>query len=73
MLKEITIKGTVTYDNEDFAAVVRDFCAAKYPNLASMVTARVGLEDVVDGAFEQLLRYKDDHIKILVTPKSELA
>jgi hypothetical protein len=26
MLKEITIKATVTYEDEDFAAVVHDFC-----------------------------------------------
>lgn len=37
-----------------------------------MVTARISLEDVVQGGFEQLVNNKDNHVKILVTPKSEL-
>lgn len=37
-----------------------------------MVTARIGLEDVVKGGFEELINNKDNHVKILVTPKPEL-
>jgi hypothetical protein len=29
MLKEITIKATVTYEDEDFAAVVHNFCTGE--------------------------------------------
>jgi (R,R)-butanediol dehydrogenase/meso-butanediol dehydrogenase/diacetyl reductase len=92
MLKEITIKATVTYEDQDFLAVVDYFCAGecssstlayaieflltvgtgKYQNLASMVTARIGLNEVVSGGFEQLIHSKDSHIKILVTPRSDL-
>lgn len=35
---------------------------------ADMITARISLEDVVDGGFEELLRNKDSHIKIIVAP-----
>lgn len=34
-----------------------------------MVTARIGLEDVVGKGFEELINNKDDHIKIMVTPR----
>jgi len=37
-----------------------------------MVTSRIHLDDVVTKGFEELLNNKDDHIKILVTPKPEL-
>lgn len=33
---------------------------------AGMVTARISLEDVVEGGFEELIRNKDEHIKIIV-------
>lgn len=37
-----------------------------------MVTARISLDDVVQGGFEQLIHNKDQHVKILVSPKPEL-
>ncbi|KAK5062507.1 hypothetical protein LTR84_004580 [Exophiala bonariae] len=72
MLKEITIKGTLTYEDEDFAAVVHDFSIGRFGNLESMVTARIGLDEVVDGGFERLICDKDRHIKILVIPRRHL-
>lgn len=37
-------------------------------NPAAMITARISLEDVVDGGFKELIRNKDNHIKIIVHP-----
>lgn len=37
-----------------------------------MVTSRIGLDDVVKDGFEQLIHNKDEHVKILVSPKPEL-
>lgn len=34
-----------------------------------MVTSRIALEDLVPLGFEELIKNKDDHIKILVSPK----
>jgi hypothetical protein len=34
-----------------------------------MVTSRIALEDVVHKSFDELVSNKDDHIKILVTPR----
>lgn len=38
-----------------------------------MVTGRIRLEDIGKKGFEELIAHKDDHIKILVTPGSEIA
>lgn len=37
-----------------------------------MVTARIAIEDVQAKGFEQLVKHKDEHIKILATPRKEL-
>lgn len=37
-----------------------------------MVTKRVIVDDVVKRGFKELIEHKDDHIKILVTPKADL-
>lgn len=37
-----------------------------------MVTARIGLDNVKEAGFDELINHKDKHIKILVTPKAEL-
>lgn len=34
-----------------------------------MVTSRIYIDDIVTKGFEELIAHKDDHIKILVTPK----
>ncbi len=37
-----------------------------------MVTSRIAIEDIKEKGFEQLVKNKDEHIKILATPKREL-
>jgi hypothetical protein len=37
-----------------------------------MVTGRISIEDVVTMGIDELINNKDDHVKILVTPKKEL-
>lgn len=34
-----------------------------------MVTSRIQLDDIKEKGFEELVRHKDNHIKIMVTPK----
>ena len=38
-----------------------------------MITGRIGLEDIVEKGFKELVNNKDTHIKILVTPKKAFA
>lgn len=37
-----------------------------------MITSRIFLDDVVKLGFEELIQKKDDHVKIIVTPKRDL-
>ncbi len=41
----------------------------QFKGYEKMVTSRVPLEDVVAKGFEELINNKDDHIKILISPK----
>jgi hypothetical protein len=48
------------------------YIPGKFLGVPEMVTSRIKLEDVAQQGFEELVNNKDYHIKILVTPKSEL-
>ena len=37
-----------------------------------MITARVPLEDLVEKGFEALVKHKDEHSKIIVSPRADL-
>lgn len=41
----------------------------RLPGYKQMVTSRIALEDIVVHGFEELINRKDDHIKILISPK----
>lgn len=69
MLKEITIKFSMAYDNTDFKAVVDDFIAGKFAGAEKMITSRILLRDLPGQGFEELINNKDHHVKIVATPK----
>ncbi|KAF2168824.1 hypothetical protein M409DRAFT_20841 [Zasmidium cellare ATCC 36951] len=72
MLKEITIKFSMAYDNTDFKAVVDDFIAGKFAGAEKMITSRILLRDLPGQGFEELINNKDQYVKIVATPKEEL-
>jgi threonine dehydrogenase-like Zn-dependent dehydrogenase len=41
----------------------------KLADYEKMVTARIGLEEIVAKSFEELIKGKDKHSKILVKPR----
>lgn len=43
--------------------------AGKYKGYEKLVTSRISLEDVVAKGFEELVNNKDNHIKIMISPK----
>lgn len=43
----------------------------KFKGIAKMITSRILLEDVVTKGFDELMTNKDDHVKIVVTPRRE--
>ncbi|KAK5053897.1 hypothetical protein LTR84_001859 [Exophiala bonariae] len=68
-LKEIKIFSSCCYNKQDFEDVVRLIGQGKFPGYQNMVTDRISVEDIVSKGFEELVNNKDDHIKILVSPK----
>lgn len=72
MIKELTFRTTMAYDDRDFGSTVKDFIDGKFPGAERMITARIALRDVKEKGFEQLVQHKDEHIKILATPRASL-
>ena len=60
------------YNDDDFAATVAYFAQGRFEGFEKMVTGRIGLPDITDKGFKQLIENKDQHIKILVTPQPAL-
>jgi (R,R)-butanediol dehydrogenase/meso-butanediol dehydrogenase/diacetyl reductase len=71
--KEITIKGSFSHIYDvDFAEAVALLGAGKI--LADpLITARIGIDDAIEKGFETLLQNKGEHLKILISPRSERA
>jgi hypothetical protein len=84
LLKEITTKCVLAYNDNDFKETVDAFVAGQYASflisqltdsagkfkgLETMITSRIRLDQITDQGFGQLLQHKDNHIKIMVTPR----
>jgi threonine dehydrogenase-like Zn-dependent dehydrogenase len=69
MFKEITLKASMAYNDDDFRETVEAFAAGKFPGAESLITSRIPLEDVCTKGFDELVSNRDKHVKILVTPK----
>lgn len=84
LLKEITTRCSLAYDDKDFKETIDAFVAGqlhtetssstlirdvgKFKGLERMVTSRIHIDDAAEKGFEELVNNKDQHIKILVTP-----
>ncbi|EXJ85646.1 hypothetical protein A1O1_06012 [Capronia coronata CBS 617.96] len=68
-LKEIKILSSCCYNRQDFAEVMELMGKDEFKGYEQMVTSRISLEDVVAKGFDELINNKDDHIKILISPK----
>ncbi|WP_029068601.1 2,3-butanediol dehydrogenase [Jonesia quinghaiensis] len=67
VLKEIDLRGTIGYagDHPDTIKLVQD---GKI-DLAPFITARIGLDGLVDEGFDQLINNNEHHVKIIVNPR----
>ncbi len=52
----------------DYSAYDRGL-SDRLPGYKQMVTSRIALEDLVIHGFDELINHKDDHVKILISPK----
>jgi len=68
VLVEKEIKGTIVYNRGIFPATIS---LVEDGRIAApkMITKEIKLEDVVEEGFEELVKNKDKHVKIIVTPK----
>jgi (R,R)-butanediol dehydrogenase/meso-butanediol dehydrogenase/diacetyl reductase len=67
VLAEKEIIGTLAYNRGVFPATISLIEDGRI-DASKMITKKVKLEDVVKEGFEELVKNKDQHIKILVTP-----
>ena len=67
VIGEKELIGTIGY-NEDFDRSIKLVASGRI-NAKDYITARVNLDDAVEKGFEELVRHKDKHIKILISPR----
>ncbi|GAA2012835.1 2,3-butanediol dehydrogenase [Brevibacterium samyangense] len=66
VLKEIDLRGTIGYANDHRATI--ELVESGKLDLAPFITARIPLDDLVTGGFQQLIENNESHVKILVDP-----
>jgi len=66
VLKEVTLVGTICYNNDHPRAI--EMLRSAGVDVEQFITKRVGLDDLVPGGLESLLDPQGNHVKILVSP-----
>ena len=66
VISEVAVLGSLAYcgDHPDTIRLLTDGTV----DAGQFITARIGLDELVDGGFRQLIEHKDEHVKILVHP-----
>ncbi|KPI45166.1 putative diacetyl [(R)-acetoin forming] 2 [Cyphellophora attinorum] len=72
MFREINIKFSLGNNDEDYRDVVQDFVAGKFAGAHKLITRRLPVADLAEHGLEELVRNKDDHVKIVATWKDDL-
>ena len=65
VLSELNVGGTIAYTPEDFSDTITMLKDGSIET-EGIITERIGLSDVVEGGFDELVDHKDRHVKILV-------
>jgi (R,R)-butanediol dehydrogenase/meso-butanediol dehydrogenase/diacetyl reductase len=65
---ERVLIGTVAYCGE-FAPAIQLIAEGKV-RAGEMITARIGLEQLVDVGYRELMEHTDQHVKIIVSPNA---
>jgi threonine dehydrogenase-like Zn-dependent dehydrogenase len=72
MFRELTIKFSLGNDDNDYRQVVEDFAAGKFAGAGALITRRLPVEELVEKGLEELVKNKDDHVKIVATWRKDL-
>lgn len=70
--REINIRFSLGNDDNDYREVVEDFVAGKFKGAEKLITRRLPVEDLAEKGLDELVRNKDDHVKIVATWRKEL-
>ncbi|KAH0837715.1 chlorophyll synthesis pathway protein BchC [Fonsecaea pedrosoi CBS 271.37] len=66
--KQINLVGSNIYTREEFQEVIDAIASGQLKEPEKMITSKIPLRDAVSKGFEELLKNKDRHIKILIDP-----
>ena len=68
VLKEIDLRGTIGYagDHPETIRLVSEGTI----DLSAFITARIGLDDLITGGFDELINNNEHHVKIIVHPRA---
>ncbi|KAK9472158.1 chaperonin 10-like protein [Dipodascopsis tothii] len=74
LLSEKHIGGSIGYVGQDFAEVIEAISDGriKVDEISNFITAKIAVKDIVHEGFEQLIKNKDQHIKIIATCDNNL-
>lgn len=63
-----TLKSDLSYARGDYEAVIQAMAEGRLPRdgLQLLVTGKIDLEDTEKGGIQELIDYKEKHIKILI-------
>lgn len=70
--REINIRFSLGNDDNDYREVVEDFVAGKFKGAELLITRRLAVEDLAEKGLNELVKNKDDHVKIVATWRREL-
>ena len=70
--RELAIKFSLGNNDNDYRDVVEDFAAGKFKGAEALITRRLPVEDLAKKGLEELIRNKDDHVKIVATWRKDL-
>lgn len=68
LIHETAVKGIYAYSIQDFEEAAQ-LIERKQVDISPIVTGKIGLSEIVEKGFEELLKPEKNHIKILVDPQ----
>ena len=66
VMKEVDVVGTLAYCGDHAATI--ELLGSGSVDAKQLISAKIGLEDLVEGGFRELIDNKVEHVKILVSP-----
>lgn len=68
VLKEIDLRGTIGYSGDHPATIA--LAESGRIDLASFITAKIGLDELIPSGFDELINNNEHHVKIIVDPRA---